>query len=291
MYAQFFGAYLLNNNHVTREQLTEAFSKVNDAHIKLGTLAIHQGLMTGSEVDEVCLMQTREDKRFGNIAVERGYLTDEQVSDLLKAQNPDYLLLGQILVDIGALDNTKLETLLIDYQSDAEIFEMDYDSNDKTDRLIQKFFQISETPVTDYTVMYLSLLFNNLVRFVGGDYTPLAPVPVKEYPVNFCVNQKVIGEKNFVSRIDMTPEVAIQFATRYAKMDFTEFDEYVKASLEDFVNLHNGLFTVNMSNEYSMDLTLEPPVQDETEVLILNEASYVIPVIYPFGTIHFIVSF
>ena len=105
MYAQFFGSFLLSKNAVTPEQLTAAITKMSDTHIKLGTLAMHKGYMTASEVDEVCFLQTREDKRFGEIALERNYLFEDQLDDLLKSQNPDFLLLGQCLVDMGALSN------------------------------------------------------------------------------------------------------------------------------------------------------------------------------------------
>ncbi len=290
MYAQLFGAYLLEKKAITSDQLTEALSSLNDAHIKLGTLAIHQGLMTASEVDEVCLMQTREDKRFGEIAVSRGYLTDEQVSMLLKSQNPDYLLLGQTLVDKGYLTNSDFETLLIDYQSDTEIYDMTYDNSEKTELLIKRFFQVAEHPVSEHAVMYLNLLFNNLIRFIGGDFTPTTPLYVEEYPVSLSISQKIHGDKDFTTRIDMDEDVAIHFASRYAKMDFNEFDEYVQASLEDFLNLHNGLFTVNISNDYSIDLLLAPPEKDNCPIIDFDTTTYVFPIIYPFGNIHFILT-
>lgn len=71
-----------------------------------------------------------------------------------------------------------------------------------------------------------------------------------EYMTNYCVTQKDEGLLSFNSGIDMSKSVAIAFASRYAKEEFHEFDEYVKASIEDFLNLHNGLFNVNMSNEF-----------------------------------------
>ena len=89
MYAQFFGNYLLNRKAVTPEQLAKAIANSSNTHIKLGTLAMHKGFMTAAEVDEVCFLQTREDKRFGEIAIERNYLFEDQLEDLLKSQNPD----------------------------------------------------------------------------------------------------------------------------------------------------------------------------------------------------------
>lgn len=290
MYAQFFGSYLLSRGVITTTQLTDAIAKLTEAKIKLGTLAIHQGLMTASEVDEVCYLQTREDKKFGEIAIERDYLTSEQVDQLLESQNPDYLLLGQNLVDSGAISNADLEGLFLDYQSDTDIEDFSFESQEQTEQLIRKFFLIADHPLDKHGLMYMTLLFNNLIRFIGDDFTPMAPAIVDEYPTEFCVSQKITGPLQCISRVDMPEEVALRFASRYAKMDFSEFDEYVKASVEDFLNLHNGLYSVNMSNEFTMELTLEPPETLSYDVLPIDQDTIVIPVIYPFGTLHLILT-
>ena len=73
MYAQFFGNYLLSHG-ITKEQLMHAMQEANNEHPKLGTLAMHAGYMSASEVDRVIIMQTHEDKRFGELAIREGYL-------------------------------------------------------------------------------------------------------------------------------------------------------------------------------------------------------------------------
>ena len=291
MYAQFFGSYLLNNKIVTPDQLSEAISKLKESRMKLGTLAMHQGLMTANEVDEICYIQSREDKRFGEIAIERDYLTDEQVEELLHAQNPDYLLLGQNLVDMGLISNEQLQDLLLDYQNDTEIYDMDLENQAHFDQLVKKFLIVSEDNLDEYAKSYLKLLFNDFVRFIGEDFTPMAPVPATEYPVNYCVKQVINGDLNATTYIDMPKETAIEFASRYASMDFDEFNEYVKASVEDFLNLHNGLYGVNISNQNSVELALEPPTSVDEDIIELDDDSYVIPFIYPFGTLHLIINF
>lgn len=292
MYAQFFGSFLLSRKAVSAEELTEAIARMSDTHIKLGTLAMHKGYMTASEVDEVCFFQTREDKRFGEIALERNYLFEDQLDDLLKSQNPDYLLLGQCLVDMGCLSNADLEALMVEYQDENDLDDISAASEnpEKLTKIIEHYFRIAEKPITEHGLMYMKLIFNNLVRFIGEDFTPLSPIQCTEYTTNYCVKQEISGPMKITSRIDMTPEVAIPFASRYAKMDFNVFDEYVKASLEDFLNLHNGIFLVNMSNSYSTELTLEPPAPEDAGSLPLTEDSFVIPVIYPFGSIYLLLT-
>lgn len=89
---------------------------------------------------------------------------------------------------------------------------------------------------------------------------------------------------------DFGHEAAIAFASRYVDEEFEEFDEYVSASMEDFLNLHNGLFSVNMSNDYTVELHLQPPEAHENTVLSTEAPSYLLPVIYSFGTVNFIFS-
>jgi hypothetical protein len=69
MYTQFLGNYLLQRGIVNQEQLFKAMTRLSQTHIKLGTIAIKEGLMTAKEVDECLYVQSREDKRFGEIAV------------------------------------------------------------------------------------------------------------------------------------------------------------------------------------------------------------------------------
>ena len=46
MFTQFFGNYLLSNNLVTCEQLSEALFPKTPHRLKLGTIAINEGLVT-----------------------------------------------------------------------------------------------------------------------------------------------------------------------------------------------------------------------------------------------------
>ena len=60
MYTQFFGNFLLSKGYITNEQLFDALKEKSQKHAKLGTLAIHSGLMTAAEVDSVIVEQTHQ---------------------------------------------------------------------------------------------------------------------------------------------------------------------------------------------------------------------------------------
>ena len=293
MYTQFFGNFLLNKGVLTSEQLLDALKEKATTKMKLGTLAIHEGMMTSNEVDNIVIMQTHQNKRFGELAVEDGYLTPEQLDFLLTQQVPDYLLLGQILIEKGILTNSQFENLIIDYQSENEIYDLDLhtEQHEVIQKMLQRFCTFDDPKLSERFSNYLELFFNNLIRFIGEDFTPLDPMPCSEYPAEYAVRQMIKGTTTVSSIIDIDEASAIGFASRYVGEPFVEFDEYVKASLEDFLNLHNGLFIVNISNEFSEDLSLTPPeVRTRNTSLPLEENTFLIPLIYPFGTVHFIIS-
>lgn len=293
MFTQFFGNFLLSQNYVTKEQLFSAMQKQSAERTKLGTLAMHAGLMTASEVDQVIVQQTREDKKFGELAIDAGFLTNAQVIDLLKAQSPDFLLLGQTLVDDGVLSYADLENIIVNYKSMNEMLDLDMTIETKEDvkKLFDNFFITSETEISDLGKLYMELLFNNLVRFVGEDFTPLSTDCISEFPVECCSKQAVFGDYSVCSYISMDEATAIEFASRYVGDQFVEYDEYVVASLQDFLNLHNGLFIVNCSNDYSTELSIDAPIQMDNELLAFENKAYYMPVLYSFGTVNFILEF
>ncbi len=293
MFTQFLGNYLLQKEIVTQEQLFNAMSRLSQTHIKLGTIAIHEGLMTAKEVDECLYIQTREDKRFGEIAVERGYLQEDQVSDLLSRQTPDYILLGQNLVEDGVFSFEELEQILFEYRGDTEIYDLslDVENEEAVQNIINQFFLFAELAPTDLNVMYLELMFNSMIRFVGEDFTPLTPMVLDEFPITFGVSQGISSDREYITHIDCDRDTAIAFASRYAKESFYEFNEYVVAALEDFLNLHNGLYIVNVSNQLSKDISLSPPEITEEGVLSGPNKCVDFPIAYTFGTIHLLICF
>ena len=77
------GNHLVQSGKLSAEQLTAVISKMDEVRVKLGLLAVAEGMMTIEQADEVNRFQATMDKRFGDIAVEKGYLTEELISNLL----------------------------------------------------------------------------------------------------------------------------------------------------------------------------------------------------------------
>ena len=274
MYTQFFGNYLLANGYVTRDQLFSAMRQEADQHMKLGTLALHAGYMNAAQVDDVVIHQTHQDNRFGELAIQLGYLTEAQVEELL---------------DEGVLTNTDFEQIIQDYRSKngMEDEESLIERRKNIQQLFENFFSSTDAALSEKGHMFIELLFNDFIRFIGSDYTPLSVEEVTEASIACCVKQEIHGDYAINTYISMDLDTAIAFATRYVHEQFHSYDEYVQASLEDFVNLQNGLFIVNVSNTSNTELTLGAPEHITVSPIQFSGRTLHIPVLYTFGTIDF----
>lgn len=292
MFTQFFGNYLLNSQYVTAEQLLEAIHAKNKTRLKLGVLAIDAGYMTAEQVEEVHERQMFEDKRIGDIAVDMGYITREQVEELLGKQRTGYLLLGQALVDNGILTNAQFEEAISKYKEKYKIAEDDkeVDSDEKAAAMVEELCDFSYEESQMYT-KYILLLLKNLVRFVGDDFTPLNPVNGLDSVGYSSVTQGIKGQfaADMAIVFDRVEDM-VEFGNRYSQEQFTADEiEYIEAAACDFININNGLFTVNISNEMNVELTLTPPEVKNGELGITGEVM-VFPVQFTFGTIKFVIT-
>lgn len=291
MFTQFFGNYLLNKQLVSPEHLSEVLQSMKNTRLKLGVLAINAGLMTAEQVERAHIEQQRVDKRIGEVMVDMGFLTKDQVESLFKTQPAGHLLLGQTLVDSGYMTNSQFEQALKSYKEENSISENDFNdgSDEAASRLVKHFYNFGGGANSAYITSYVSLLFKNLIRFIGDDFTPMEAKPVIR-DISNCVVQKITGGLNATTIIDADNAAMIEFASRFAKEDLTAVDEYTQACVSEFINLNNGLFAVNMSNDKGIELKLEPQCcVEKIDVSELKNAC-IIPVCFSFGTVEFIVS-
>ena len=286
MFTQFFGNYLLSSGLVTGEQLSKALSPEKPRRPKLGTIAIEQGLVTAEQVEIAHNKQQQEDKRIGDVMVELGFLTSEQVDMLFGIQPPAHLLLCQELVDNGVLTNAALEKALGDYKSRYSISDDDMRSENEVSvkRIMADFYSLDDDSEAN---KFVYLLFKNIIRFIGSDFMPV----IKDKPTSDltgCIKQSINGAEKLLTAISVGDKAAAGLASRFAKEEITENDEYAQACIGEFLNLHNGLFAVNVSNEEGKELVLEP--QEYNAAVPASEAAdaLVISLRFPFGDVDFI---
>ena len=169
-------------------------------------------------------------------------------------------------------------------------FELNEENRNDFHRLIEDFSIISETAIPDFGKSYLELLFNNFARYIGDDFSTLPPSTCTEFATDCCVSQMIEGPYKVNTYFNMDEATALAFAERYSGDTYTEVDEYVMASIEDLLNLHNGLFIVNASNEDMHTLSIGVIGQHPNTIIAFDKITYLFPICYPFGIIYFIME-
>ncbi len=110
-----FGDYLIEKGIVSKEDLNTALKFQTEKSLRLGALAVEDGLLTEQQLS-VILDRQREVEAaglFGEIAINMKLLNKEQVSNLLEKQKEYDKITGQILVLSGALSKKEKENELI----------------------------------------------------------------------------------------------------------------------------------------------------------------------------------
>ena len=120
MAVKFFGQFLVEQGHISREQLLAALELQKATNLKFGEMALKMGLLNEDQIIRVHNAQHSDDQRFGDIAVRIGLLTEAQVQEVLARQQDTYIYLGAALVEVGALDQEALQTYLAAFKLDQE---------------------------------------------------------------------------------------------------------------------------------------------------------------------------
>jgi hypothetical protein len=291
MFSQYFGNYLLTKGLINLEQLKDVMEFQKSVHIKIGILSVNSGFMTAAQVEEIHHLQTKMDKRFGEIAVEKGYITEDQLRKILSEQQNAHLMLGQALMDREYMTLSEVETALNNYKRDYSLSDIQLKAiqNGDIDEIIDTFIRFDRVNDVKTYKEYISLLTRNIIRFIDEDVR-IEGFEVKDrYPANYMMLQSITGENNLLSGLDAKEDTFLKFASTYAGEEILEIDELALESFGEFLNLHNGIFTVNKSNE-GIELDLTPQrLLKFTNTPELHEAVGV-TFFLPYGEVNLILS-
>ena len=140
---------------------------------------------------------------------------------------------------------------------------------------------------SDFFLKYIIKLLNDLSLFVEADIQVGEIKFEHSYAAEHELMQKIIGIPSAFTGVDGDQNVLIQFAEKYSHVPMTGYDLMAKDAIVDFMNLHNGLFVVDLSKEDSIELSLDPPLHDDVnfELALANVAT--IPIRFSFGDLIF----
>lgn len=258
MFIQLFSNYLVGQSVITIEQRDTFQEEIQKTRVKLGTIAIAEGLLTEAQAEEINHQQTLQDRRFGDIAVELEYLTSDQVTDLLGKQGNVSMKFFQILIDSLGLTMETVTEHLHGFQR-AHGFtdeELEAVKEDDFETIIPLFATVRDTTITDLA----GLVMRNLTRFVTNNFYFGRMKKATEYSYSMLAGQKSVGEADIFLGFSATNELdgIIKLAKNYAKsVSVTSSDEVYDAVCE-FANLNNGLFDSVLSDD-DVFIEMVPP--------------------------------
>ncbi len=256
MFSQLFGNYLVDREVISPEDYREMMDKQLDARVKLGTIAVAEGLMTQEQAEELNKLQMQFDRRFGDLAVEKGLLSQEQVQQLLQKQGNPYMQFLQVLLESGKVTATQIDTQLGTFQKEKGFSDADMAAlkNDDFDALMPIFAFSSKPFVTEIA----GLVMRNINRFVTRDFY-IGPIRhVDELQYRHLAGQRTTGD--YEIHIALAEEEEGGFAalaSGYAHDAFERTDLDVYDAVCEFVNCNSGLFASDVSNR-GIHMDMEP---------------------------------
>ena len=106
---------------------------------------------------------------------------------------------------------------------------------------------------------YFDELLQSLHLFIDESFSLKSDESGSSFPDSCVVSQDIIGDYTAISGISCSNDTAIKISAKYSGIDIGECEEIFDEILSDFLNLHNGRFVVELSNNFNTECSLSPP--------------------------------
>ena len=250
------GNYLVESGKITKDQLCDVIQKQDSVRVKLGLIAVSEGMMTTRQAEEVNLLQAVKDKRFGDIAVEEGYLSEEQVEKLLKKQGNAYLVFVQNLIDDDLVTMEEMDWLLDDFKKINNYSNSDLEDikSDDVDRILPLL-------LPEEAQCYCSLIgtiVRTIIRLVDRHAYIGKAAMVDAFPAENIALQKMEGSMGLVDCFAERSGALLKLCSIFGQEAFPRLDLDALDAAGELLNCSNGMFVSDLSRQGKF-LELMPP--------------------------------
>ncbi len=284
MFSRHFGQFLLQEGIVSTSALSSAMGRLGEVRPLIGMLALAQGFMTPGQVVEINAAQKKVDRRFGELAIEKGYLSVQQLESIISAQKSEHVLLGQILVQDGVMSHEGFLKSLEMYRTSTGLTDEGYEAVKANDVEGVIASVLAGQPGAGKALVrkWGSVFMKSVIRFIdpGAAIDPLAE---ESYLHLRGFVQRMKGDYRISVFVAAEEGVFVDIANRFTDFDIETFDDMAEAAVGEFLNLADGLFTVNCSDE-DIDLDMAPQeMVDSISSLGFDRPDAVFPFLLPKG--------
>lgn len=152
------------------------------------------------------------------------------------------------------------------------------------------FYSLDESNCDEFVKGYIQKLIQDVVVYVDSNIT-VGNIEFRDvYNVEHEISQEITGLPAAYSAVDGEIRALTAFAESYSKLGIAEYDEVCKEVLLDFLNLHNGLFIVYLSENNICELSLSVPKQNGKKSIQspIEGKVTVVPINFSYGTVNFL---
>ena len=256
MVENILGSFLVETGRVDKSLLSKLMKEQDETRVKLGLIAVSEGMMTLDQTNEVNILQSAMDQRFGDIAVAKGYLTNGQVDYLLKKQGDPYLTFIQTLIDNDVLKMDEIDSVLEDFSVKYGLTEVqlaDFKTGD-VNKIVPLFL---DTESEKYSAI-IGTVVRTLIRLVNRNtYIGKAEI-IDAFPEKDQVTQGLIWEEGVVDGFSEGNGGLLELCSIFAHEDFEVLDEDSLDAAGELLNCANGLYVSSLSRR-GVFLEIMPP--------------------------------
>ncbi len=250
MIAQILGKYFVEKDFLTHGQLSTVLKKQMGRKVRLGTIAVSEGLMTLAQADAVNMLQQSIDKPFGDLAVYKGFLTITQVKSLLREQGNEFILFMQTLNDEGLMDVPAFESAVRQFQIDSGVTTTTLEAMKagSIDAIIETCLGDNMSEFIDHVGTAIRLV----VRIIDRDaYIGKARITndVSELPSGVFQRITTPSGDSYCCALTDEKQGLCAVASGFAKDQFENDDLFIIDAAGEFLNCVNGLFCTTVSHE------------------------------------------
>ncbi len=163
---------------------------------------------------------------------------------------------AQCLMNGGGFSTDEMQDILAEAEDDESVLvqhlsdEVEIDSRPVKTAVLRAAGASCPQDRVEIYAEYMELLLDSL-QSMAGTQAVLSPVSITEMPwePNHGASQALKSAMGFVPGIIATDDVFLELAKRYSQEELPDIDELAVDSVEEFLNVVNGLFTIQLAKE------------------------------------------
>lgn len=175
---------------------------------------------------------------------------------------------AQCLMNDGSFSTDEMQDILAEAEEDESVLvhhmsdDVEIDSRPVRTAVLRAAGSNCQDRLEIYAE-YMELLLDSL-QSMASTQAVISPVSIQDmaWEPNHGTSQELKSVLKFVPGIIATDDVFLELARRYSQEDLPDIDELAVDSVEEFLNVVNGLFTIHLAKE-NITAELGLPVSGE----------------------------